>query len=85
MSSSVGEVAHPRALFKGRLKPAQRPPIATASYTVSSAGQSEVVIRKTSDAKNPVEPTEILTRAVAQPFVDPNVLERRARQQKTSQ
>ncbi|KAK8103940.1 uncharacterized protein PG998_010973 [Apiospora kogelbergensis] len=85
MSSSLDEVTQPRALFKGRLKAAQKPPIATASYTVSPAGQNEVTIRKTSDVKTPAEPMEVCSRAVAQPFVDPNVLERQARQKKMSQ
>ncbi|KAK8122314.1 hypothetical protein PG984_010984 [Apiospora sp. TS-2023a] len=86
MSSSSDAVTHPKPLFKGRLTtPAQKPPTATASYTVSPAGRNEVAFRKTSDVQEHVEPTSIFSRAVAQPFVDPNVLERRARHQKMSQ
>ncbi|KAK7985036.1 hypothetical protein PG996_005723 [Apiospora saccharicola] len=85
MSSSSDAVMHPRTLFKGRLTPAQKPPSATTSYTVSPAGRNEVAFRKTSNVQELVEPTSIYSRAVAQPFVDPNVLERRARHQKMSQ
>ncbi|KAI0473680.1 hypothetical protein GGR56DRAFT_676165 [Xylariaceae sp. FL0804] len=76
--------ARPRQLFAGRLKPPVPPP-APSSYTVSraspaaGAGLSVRDEGSSSSHRRPAaaeEPVAVATRAVAQPFVDPAVLER---------
>lgn len=64
-----------RKLFKGVLRPVPQPPT-MPSYTVAPMTKEEVTIRSASDRIEAREPTEIRSVAVAQPFVDPSVLER---------
>ncbi|KAL7620348.1 hypothetical protein AAE478_009342 [Parahypoxylon ruwenzoriense] len=68
----------PRELIKGRLRPPSKPPTCK-SYTVSRASINEVTVRSPTDKRAIRVPVEISSAAVAQPFVDPAVLERRRR------
>ncbi|KAI1397009.1 hypothetical protein F4819DRAFT_490965 [Hypoxylon fuscum] len=67
-----------RPLIKGRLQPPSKPP-SCKSYTVAPASINEVIVRPPDDRQVNRDPVEISSAAVAQPFVDPAVLERRRR------
>ncbi|KAI6088137.1 hypothetical protein F4821DRAFT_258309 [Hypoxylon rubiginosum] len=67
-----------RKLVKGRLRPPSKP-ASCKSYTVSPASINEVIVRSPVDREAIRAPIEVSSGAVAQPFVDPAVLEHRRR------
>ncbi|KAI1766696.1 hypothetical protein GGR53DRAFT_464192 [Hypoxylon sp. FL1150] len=67
-----------RELIKGRLRPPSRS-ASCKSYTVSPASINEVIVRSPADRQAIRAPIEVSSGAVAQPFVDPAVLEHRRR------
>ncbi|ORY55437.1 uncharacterized protein BCR38DRAFT_491069 [Pseudomassariella vexata] len=84
MSSPAGQKsqgASGHKLVEGSLKPSKKSASQT-SYTLPHPARNEVTFKRPSATQKSREPTEISSVAVAQPFVDPAVLERRARAQK---
>ncbi|KAK9420372.1 putative SMP domain-containing protein [Seiridium unicorne] len=67
-------------LFKGRLQPPAKFPV-SRSYQVLPASARELVVKGSSQKTASREPVQVLSNAVPQPFVDPNLLERRQRAQ----
>ncbi|KAI4864964.1 hypothetical protein F4820DRAFT_421770 [Hypoxylon rubiginosum] len=67
-----------RKLVKGRLRPPSKP-ASCKSYIVAPASINEVIVRSPADRQTTRAPIEVSSAAVAQPFVDPAVLERHRR------
>ncbi|KAI1500259.1 hypothetical protein F5X99DRAFT_410251 [Biscogniauxia marginata] len=65
-----------RVLFKGKLRAPVKPP-SPRSYTLGPAPITEITVRTRADKRTTQDPMPISSTAVAQPFVDPAVLERR--------
>ncbi|KAK9777454.1 putative SMP domain-containing protein [Seiridium cardinale] len=67
-------------LFKGQLQPPAKFPV-SRSYQVPPASARELVVKGSSQKTASREPVQVFSNAVPQPFVDPNLLERRQRAQ----
>ncbi|KAI1774710.1 hypothetical protein F4818DRAFT_70637 [Hypoxylon cercidicola] len=82
MSSEQQQQREPRQahreLIKGRLRPPSKP-ASCKSYTVAPASIDEVIVRPPADRLSTRGAVEVSSAAVAQPFVDPAVLEHHRR------